>query len=261
MRKALLFFAAGLAIAGAAFASLGSVVASYPAPQNYPIALARATSPAYMWVFSTSYPYRIHRLHADTGSVYSSYNSPKGITTRGLTYEWGGYLHLGDRVTDYVYKCWYSTGQIMDSYRLYHELYGGLALQCDAGGQNPVAIFSDDLTPKTVWRQSHTTGSIYSSFVTPFRPYDLAWDYKNELLWAGDYDGDRVYAFNTNGSLVTGFQAPADHPLGLCYFGEYLWISTTVGSHYIWKVHCPADLDRGTNVTPTSAGKIKALFR
>ncbi|MGD8720123.1 MAG: hypothetical protein PVH29_15045, partial [Candidatus Zixiibacteriota bacterium] len=115
-----------------------------------------------------------------------------------------------------------------------------------------------------VYRQDYSTGSIYSSFLSqPCPLWDLAWDYNNNLVWGGGliiFGTQYVFGYTPSGSLAASFQSPAAAPVGMCYYGEYLWIGTTVGSQQIWKVHCPAGLDRGTNVTPTSAGKIKALF-
>lgn len=264
MRKMLLVFGATLVLAGAAFGTLGSVVASWPAPADYPIALARPGNPTYLWVYCNTGPYNIWRTNANTGSVYSSYVSPRGHETKGLTYRWGGYLYVGDYATDSCYVCDYANGSVHYSFELGHNLSGGLALECGRGGINPQALYSSDIGSRYVYRQDYDNGSIYSSFLTqPCAVWDLAWDYNNNLVWGGGlvyFDDPYVYGYTTSGSLAASFPSPALYPIGMCYYGEYLWIGTTTGSHRIWKVHCPGGLDRGTNVTPTSAGKIKALF-
>jgi hypothetical protein len=131
------------------------------------------------------------------------------------------------------------------------------------GGSAPTYMLCNNGSPAypwTVYRHNLLTGSIYASFNPPYQPYDLAWDWRNELIWTGNI-GNMVYGYNTAGSLVTSFSIPANYPLGFAYTSNYLWVSTTAGSHYIWKIHCPKFLDNGTNVVPESIGKIKATYR
>ncbi|MGD8719956.1 MAG: hypothetical protein PVH29_14190, partial [Candidatus Zixiibacteriota bacterium] len=140
MTKMLLVIGATLALAGAAFGSLGSVVASWPAPGDFPVALARPSNPTYLWVFCRSEPYNIWRTDANNGSIYSSFVSPRGHETQGLTYRYGGYLYVGDYDTDSCYVCDYTNGSVHYSFELGHDLSGGMALECGAGGYNPQAL-------------------------------------------------------------------------------------------------------------------------
>lgn len=93
MKRLIIFGVALSALAaGTAYAYLGQVITSYPAPANNPIALAArgTTFPYYIYVYCHTSPYRIHKLDYRDGSVYSSFISPQGPYTRGLTYSWGG---------------------------------------------------------------------------------------------------------------------------------------------------------------------------
>jgi hypothetical protein len=267
MKKWVSLTAALALTASFAFGWLGQILNSFPAPANYPIALAVPNNwDLYLWVYCNSGRYRIYRVHGGTGSVYSSYTSPQGNYTRGLTYSFGGgtglptgsYLWMGNYSNDYIYRCRYSDGYPYTFFPARHDMYGGLAAMAIAdGGQRPNFMASSDTAPRCIWRQSLTTGSIYSSFAPSAACYDLAWDWRNMLIWTG-YSGNRVYGFLTNGSLRASFTIPAYSPLGFCYTKQYLWVSTT-SNHYIYRVHCPYPLN--TSVEPASMGRIKAAFR
>jgi len=267
MNKVVLTVLALTLAGGAAFAAFGDVVASFPAPASYPIALAVAGNyQQYLWVYCNASPYRIYRLGGMTGSVYASYVSPQGIYTRGLTYSYGGggglptgsYLWIGNYSTDRIYRCNYNNGSAYVSIPANHDMYGGLAAWATGhGGYSPTYMLSSDTSPRYVYRQSLTNGSIYSSFVPTQAIYDLAFQWAwNDLIWSGN-TGNMVYAFHTNGSVAVSFRLPADNPLGFAYTSDYLWVATTTGSHRIWMTHCPSI----PAVSPVSVGRVKALFR
>ncbi len=265
--KRLIILGVALLAAGAAFAKMGDVVASFPAPANYPIALAvGADYNHYLWVFCDTSPYRIYRMGGMNGAVYASFVSPQGRYTRGLTYSYGGggglptgsYLWMGNYSTDRIYRCNFNTGSAYASIPANHDMYGGLAVMATgAGGRAPTHMLSSDTSPRYVYRQSLTNGSIYASFAPSPAIYDLAWDLQNRYVWTGS-TGDYVYAFRTNGSVAGSFRIQADNPRAFAYTGSYLWLGTTTGSHYIWMLHCPAPWGA---VEPVSLGRVKALFK
>ncbi len=262
--KKVLVLALALAL-GAATASayLGQIVASWPAPANYPIAATRANNSAYFWLYCNTSPYMIWRVHADTGSIQSSYVSPQRNYTRGLTYNYNGggglptgsYLWMGNYSTDRIYRCNYSTGSAYASIPANHDMYGGLAVMATAdGGSSPTYMLSSDSSPAYTWRQSLTSGSIYSSFATP-GVYDIAWDWRNGLVW--QRNGTVIYGRNTSGSVVASFSFTQGPALGFAYLGQYLWLGSTTGYHRVFKIHCPTNV----SVAPSSVGKVKALFK
>jgi hypothetical protein len=55
--------------------------------------------------------------------------------------------------------------------------------------------------------------------------------------------------------VATSFAAPAGYPYGMAYYGQYLWVGCD-GNDYVYRVHCPYNVD----VTPSSVGKVKAIF-
>jgi hypothetical protein len=253
---------------GTAFAGFGDVVASFPAPANYPIALAVAGNyNEYLWVFCNTSPYRIYRVGGRTGSVYSSFVSPQGRYTRGLTYSYGGggglptgsYLWMGNYSTDRIYRCNYNNGSAYAWIPANHDMYGGLAVWATGhGGYSPTHMLSSDTSPRYIYRHSLTNGSISSSFAPANAVYDLAWDWRWRVVRTGNA-GSRVDAYSTNGSLVNtqSFTIPANNPLAFAYTSSYLWVGTTTGSHRIWMIHCP----QPWAVEPLSVGRVKALFR
>jgi hypothetical protein len=264
--KRLILLGVALLAAGAAFASMGDVVASFPAPANYPIALAVAGNyNQNLWVFCNTSPYRVYRVRGMTGSVYASFVSPQGRYTRGLTYSYGGggglptgsYLWMGNYSTDRIYRCNPGNGSAYASIPANHDMAGGLAVLANGvGGARPSYMFSSDTSPRCVYRQSLTNGSIFASFAPSPAIFDLAWDYQNRYVWSGNA-GSYVFAFRTNGSIAGSFRFRADNPRAFAYTGSYLWVGTTAGSHYIWMLHCPAPWGP---VEPASLGRVKALF-
>ena len=265
--KRLIILGVALLAAGAAFAKMGDVVASFPAPANYPIALAVAGNyNQNLWVFCNTSPYRIYRVGGMTGSVYASFVSPQGRYTRGLTYSYGGggglpagnYLWMGNYSTDRIYRCNFNTGSAYASIPANHDMFGGLAVMATGdGGRAPTRMYSSDTSPRYIYSQSLTNGSIYYSFAPPAAIYDLAWDLLNRYVWSGN-TGNYVYAFRTTGSVAGSFRIRADNPRAFAYTTHYLWVGTTTGSHYIWMLHCPCPWGV---VEPASLGCVKALFR
>jgi hypothetical protein len=248
-----------------AFGWLGQVLNSFPAPASYPLALAVANNyGAYLWVYCNSGRYRIYRVSGINGSVYSSFISPQGSYTRGLTYSCGGgvglptgnYLWMGNWSNDNIYRCRISDGYPYTFFPARHDMMGGLAAMAIAdGGRRPNFMASSDNSPFWIYRQSLTNGSIYSSFAPSGPCYDLAWDWRNMLIWTSNYH-NIVYGFLTTGSLRASFRIPVSYPAGFCYTTQYLWVSTT-GNHYIYRIHCPYPV----SVEPASIGRIKASFR
>lgn len=245
-----------------AFAYLGQVVASFPAPAKFPLALARGNSNGYMWVYCNTPPYRIYRINSETGSAYGSWVSPQGSGTRGLAFSYGGtpggsYLWIGSVTTDRVYMCNYETGSAYRSWPAGHDPFG-LAPQATAdGGYDPQSIISSDTSPRFAWYHTPTTGSIIRSHTISASVFDIGWDWRNRLIWGGAGNPGIVYGWNTSGSVVSTFSAPNPFPYALAYFGEYLWVGCTSPSHFVYKCHCPPTVA----VTPSSVGKVKAIFK
>jgi hypothetical protein len=266
MKKVLFLAVASALAASFAFGALGDIVASFQAPADWPIALA--VPPNYhewLWVFCLARGYCIYRVSGNTGSLYSSFTSPFAHYTRGLTYSrdgggglpGGNYLWIGNQY--YVNRCDYNTGSVYASFPAY--AFQGLAVKATGdGGRTPSCMLVGCNLGWRIYHYNLVTGSILMSYMTPVQPYDIAWDWRNELIWTG-YEGSVVYGLDTSGSVVTSFTFPAEDPQGFAYTSNYLWVSNVKGrpSHYIWKIHCPKF--RNPDVAPASLGKIRATYR
>jgi hypothetical protein len=269
MKKAASLTLGVVLVAGPAFGALGDIVGSFPAPGDYPAALAVAGNyTSFLFVYCHSAPYSIYRIGGISGSIYSSYASPQGSYTRGLTFSYGGggglpsgnYLWMGNYSTDNIYRCNYDNGSVYASIPANHDMYGGIAVSATGdGGYAPTYMLSDETSPSKMFRQHLTTGSVYSSWSVSANVFDLAWDWRSQLIWTGQ-NGNYVYGWTTAGSLVASFAIPNRSPLGFAYTSNYLWVACTVGSpsHYIYRIHCP---QTNISVTPASVGKVKNLFR
>jgi hypothetical protein len=258
--RGILFFGVILALtSGAAFADMGDVVASFAAPYPAPIALAHANDATQMWLFcnKNTSGWRIFRVHHATGSIYSSFVSPCGQYTRGLTYEDPGYLWVGEFNARCAYRCRSASGSVLYSWAANHGV-SGLALKAGGdGGVNHDGLFVNAVGT-TTWRHRTTDGSIISSFsYTPALDGDLAWDWRNELAWGGNASDNYVYGCTTAGTVAASFASPATNPQGMCYYGEYLWIGVNSSPYYIYQVHCPNNVAVG----PASLGRVKAVFK
>ena len=258
-RVSVVLTAAALA-AGSGYAYLGQVIASFPTPWTYPIALACGNDASQMWVFCNWNPFQIWRINAETGSVYGSFTKS---STRGLAYSSGGapggnYLWIGNVVTDKLYMCNPTTGSHYRTWALVDDAVRGLAPQATGdGGYNPQAIIVTDGDPPYTYYYDPTTGSVIRSHANPHAALDVAWDWRNRLIWGGYGPPHIVYGWNTSGSLVATFAAPSAYPFAMTYRGQYLWVGCTIPVHHIYKVHCPVFV----GVSPASLGRVKALFK
>ncbi len=259
MKKVLLSGLILAVTAGAAFAGLGDVVASFASPYRAPIALAHANNATQMWLFcnQNTSGWRIFLVHHTTGSVYSSFVSYCGTYTRGLTYEDPGYLWVGNFNNRRVYRCRSAGGSVLYSWAANHGI-SGLALKARGdGGVNQDGIFVNAVAT-TTWRHRTSDGSIISSFIySPALYGDLAWDWRNNLVWGGDANVNYVYGCTTGGTVAASFRSPAVNPQGMCYYGQYLWVGTNSSPYYVYQVHCPNTV----GVAPASLGRVKALFQ
>jgi len=116
-------------------------------------------------------------------------------------------------------------------------------------------ILSSYGTPNSTVYYMTTTGSIARSHTANTLLYDIAYDWRNKLVWGGQNDG-YVYGFTTTGSRVASFRKPTGNVYGITYHGQYLWVGGTSG--YIYRQHCPV---LNVGIAPSSMGKIKAMYK
>ena len=253
MRKSLFVVLALLCAASAALAALGDVVGSFPNPGGSCGGLGRSNA----YLYTTDYsPGTIYRVHPTTGSVYNSFAAAGGSNTRGLAYQFGGYLWQNKAYSSpyTIYRTNEGTGSRYNSYALPSGVtHGSAPLATGDGGSGTTRIILSDYSARRIYYMT-TTGSIASSHAVNQALYEIAYDWRNELIWGG-MNTTTVYGFTTNGSLVASFSKPTGNVYGITYHGQYLWVGGTSG--YIYRQHCPI---LNVGVKPASMGKIKAMF-
>lgn len=255
MRKALLVAIAMLCVASAAFGALGDVVASFRIPGTGSQAgMARANAVLFVNNYSGS---RIYRCNYDTGSVTGSFAAAGGSQTRGLAYAWGNNLWQSQAYNSpyTIYRTESSNGSVYNSYTaLAHYDHGSAPLATGDGGEGTTHIIVSNYNSRII-KYMTTTGSISSSHSVSQALYEIAYDWRNKLIWGG-MNSSVVYGFSTTGSSVASFSGPTSNVYGITYHGQYLWVGGTSG--YIYKIHCPI---LNVGIAPSSMGKIKAMYK
>jgi hypothetical protein len=254
MRKSLIVAVLTLCVAGAALADLGSVVRSFAIPGGACAGLARSNGLLYSVNYSQA---RIYVMNPTTGSVSNSFAAAGGAQTRGLAYQWGGNLwqNQGYNSPYRIYRTNTSTGSIFASYALPASLcHGSAPLATGDGGAGVTRIIISRYSPRTIYYMT-TTGSVASSHTVTQALYDIAYDWRNKLIWGG-MNTTTVYGFTTTGSLAASFNKPTGNNYGITYHGQYLFVSGTSG--LIYTIHCPI---LNVGIAPSSMGKIKAMYK
>jgi hypothetical protein len=257
MRKALITILTGIFVVAAAYGDLGSIVGSFRVSNN---CAGLGISSGYLYCNDYS-PGVIYRVHPTTGSVYSTFNAVHSTYSRGLAFD-GNYLWQNKAYySPYeTYRTNAVTGSIYASHSLPTSTTHGVAPRATGDyGAGTSALFHSYYSDDIIYVMN-LSGSITSSFSIPSTcmMYEIAYDWRNQLIWgAMNASGGSVpiWGVNTSGSLVASFNVNISNSYGLTYAGQYLWAGTTAG--WIYRIHCPINV----GVKPTSAGKIKALFR
>lgn len=252
---ALMLTVLSMSFTAAAFARLGEVTGSFPAPGNQIRGMARSDIRLFVINYgSTTFVYRVSPVN---GSSYGSWATSFSNKCSGLAYAAEGHVWVGCYENNRVYDCKALTGSVYRYWSAGHEPYGAAAYCTSDGGVGTTAILTSDSAPSYCWRHNMLNGSILSSFpLATASNCDIAWDQRNKVVWQGS-NPNIVYGYNTAGSLVASFTVPGQYPRGLAYYGQYLWVGCD-GNDRIYKVHCPGDLTSG--VSPASFGNVKALF-
>ena len=259
MRKLAITTAAALGALAAfcAWGEVGSVISSFQWPG------ARNVYRDGDYAYSVASPNTL-RAYNVNGSLVNSV-SLAGLTDAGdadHSVLGGGYLAVLDGASmlrDYVI----STGSLAGSVAVpdkigYGYIPGGAYMYVAAG---------------SYVRRYTTAGSLVSSFriigsfiggLAATRTFEgRSGEYVVVAVWA--YDSDVGMVYTATGSTVATFTIPGltrgcvcgpGHPLS---FGTTFWCNSEVGAgrRYAYQL----DLGNGTAVTPTSLGRVKALFR
>lgn len=259
MKKALLLAALMMA-AAVAFGALGDIVASF---QVGSACAGLARSNGYLYSNYYSSPGTIYRVNADTGSIYGSFTGPSGGgNSRGLAYGWNSHLYVNKAYSaPYIlYDINEASGSIYASYSTLPSYYShGIAVRATGdGGSGTDALFISDYSADRMYVYS-TTGSMTSSFAvtSTCTMYEIAYDWRNGLIWGAMNSPVTLHGVNTAGSIVSSVTVSGPtNSYGLTYHGQYLWAGTTGG--WIYKIHCPLNTNA---IAPSSLGRVKAIYK
>jgi hypothetical protein len=257
--KKYIIIALGLLLVGSnAFAVLGDLVASYPLPVSNPRGVAKSNQRIYYVAYQS--PNVVVALN-NSGSFLFSWSCPVSFRNRGLSYSWGGNLWLGNYGDNHVYRCDSSTGSVYYSWNAGHDPYGVATYGTNDGGYGLANILTYDSSPNRLYYHVWTTGAVvHSTPLTSASSYDIAYDWRNRLIWQKNPEGELVCGMSYyNGNVLASFHSPiSGTAYGMAYSANYLYIAYSAD---IAKVHCPdLGLD-GTNVAPASMGSIKAMYK
>jgi hypothetical protein len=232
-------------LASAAWATGGSVVASFPSPHasGTPRGLAYA-SPHQRLYHVANTDNTIYATDG-AGSVVSSFPCP------GDTRDVEGGQH-------YFWTCTYSATGLIYRINTTGSIEASFGAPANATGitRDATHIWVSSSTTNYVYRMT-TTGTIAASFAAPGSDTaGLDWD--GQYLWLADAaaTASKVYRLTTTGSVVWQFTAPAGRAYGVAFDGIYLWYSSMVNPKYCYRVTVGEDA-----VEAVSFGKVKVLFR
>jgi hypothetical protein len=255
MRKWVLTAACVFVAAGTASGDLGWIVGSFPIPGRYCAGLARSNDVLFSCNQALGIIYRCNYLN---GSITGSFPATGGITGSGLAYQSGGYLWqnrgIGRPAT--IYKKNALSGSVYSSYPIPKALdytTGTAPLATGDGGEGTTQIIVSNFDECSVTFMT-TTGSYIDKWrVYPLPFIDIAYDWRNQLVWGGSPYDPVVYGCNVH-RVVASFRVPGGKVYGITYHGQYLWLAADTG--YVYRIHCPGPM----GVRPASMGKIRAMF-
>jgi hypothetical protein len=256
MRKSLLCAVAVLVAAATAYGDLGSVIRSFPIPGGTCGGLARSSSLVYSLYSVSPLLGYVFLMDYETGSVHSFYPAAGGIYTRGLAFQGPGILWQNQAyVTPFlICRTVATNGRIEAYYALPSaQCHGAAPLATGDGGWGTSHIIISNCATRTIYYMT-TRGSIVRSHTVSPSLFDIAYDWRNQLIWGG-MSSNVCYGVTTTGSTVASFTTPTTNISGITYHGRYLYVAGTSGN--IYTIHCPVF---NVSVPPTSVGKIKALF-
>ncbi len=272
MNKSMMITVATLA-ASAAFAAMGSLVASFPnAGANAHYGLAADLEYLYSFHYDVLRGYPVNVMKRPDGSFVRSLEIPlpplEKPYIRGMGYEGDGslgqgYLYVNNYKDRYAARFRITTGKLAGSWGW-------------AGGENRYGLCANNKKTQIntlrgfyqsyldgVWWHSDKRGSLISSWRAPTAnyAYDLAWDYRNNFIWYANSSTNWVFGMTTSGSIMESWPLEAGvlYPYGIAYYASRLYVSTSGGSpdEYIWVYDCPLS---DVGIEPASLGRVKALF-
>jgi hypothetical protein len=235
----------------AAYAAVGDIVASYPAPAANPTDLAAGGG--FVYCYTAGPPYTMWKINPVNGAAVSSSSFPFfNANTVGLAFD-GNYFWAGNAATDYIVR-FTTAGSIVSSFKTAWDFGYGL-------GWSDVHLWGSEqmkTPPANYLYEMRVDGVVVQSLYYYYAPFDVGWD--GRYLWTAVYDAgqtvSKITAVTTTGTAVKTLASPAAEARGVAYDGSYLWVSTLANNGWLWKINVA-----GLAVTPASWGKVKAVYR
>jgi hypothetical protein len=238
-----------VAAAAAAWGAWGEVVSSFPAPGSQAGGLA--FDGTHLWFADyTNTSSTIYKM-TTSGGYEGQWVKPWPYVM-GLAWD-GTYLWADSLSTRYVYRVNTSGMTVVSSF--YGPSAHMMGMGCDAD-----YLYINDWQDRRVAKVTYA-GSLRQLIPVPSpSPSGVAIDGAYMWTTTRDYwnppNALCIQTYKSNGSVITSFQCPDSQAMDLAIEGNYLWVSGFTNK-YIYKV----DVTPPTAVTPTSLGKVKALFR
>jgi len=249
-------------LASAAYAGMGQILASWPAPAStFNRVNGIAFEGEYIWVKDRACEgsrsvvkcTKSGSIVKEIGFTENGWNDSYGLAFDGV-YLWT-VLHqpFGPVIYD-NYDKYTTTGSYVNGFLAHMRIQFDPSNSVSWDGQY---LWTDGRRKgQPVRAEKYTTaGSLLGSFDMP-QTWSTAAGYYNRQIWAGG-PGNYVYGMSTLGaSVVASFPAPGGSCRAVGFDGEYLWTADANTPQYIYKV----DIDV-VDVEPGSFGKIKGMFR
>ncbi len=258
MKRTIALVALTATFAVGAYAGMGDVLSSWPAPRTYNVINGIAFEGEYIWLkhwrCEGGAVYKCTKSGSvvkEIGFPFHAYDTSYGLAFDGI-YLWTIYhQRVGlDKCDHYVQ---YTTNGSVASVFWAHKYplyYPSRGVSWD--GQY---LWTDERLGETKAGKYTTTGTLIGTFsVAGVWRTDAA--YYNNQLWTGG-PGNYIYGMNVGAStFVASFAAPGGSCRAVGFDGEYLWTADRNTPQYIYKV----DIDV-VDVAPASVGRVKALYR
>lgn len=254
--------AAALAVAASSAFAYGNLVASYASPAVYPNGLGYVDDTRMVCSTNPSSPPKyVYFLNRTTGAVAGSFlmAGMSGVQVWGCD---AGLVSLTGR---YIWIAWEqgslenniarftTTGSFINNIYAPSTSPMGLGLYYHTGTSY---LYYTDAANSYLYRLHPTTGTVYGSYHLSFVPGDLAYDPDHDCLWIAGTMTNYIYQTSFTGSILRSFSTANLQPRGVGYEPErgYLWVGEGVSTISVYET-------AGTAVTPSSFGKVKAVFR